>query len=70
MGSILEIDYCSITIVGNAEQAANKANNSQMGRGRSLGPKVNRALLGVPAIALAGFGMYQLWLGLGNGRAG
>ena len=40
------------------------------GIARQLGPKVNRALLGVSAIALAGFGMYQLWLGLGRGRAG
>ncbi len=40
------------------------------GTARQLGPKVNRVLLGVSAIALAGFGIYQLWLGLGNGRAG
>lgn len=30
---------------------------------RELGPKVNRALLGVSALALSGFGLYQLWLG-------
>ena len=30
---------------------------------RELGPKVNRALLGISAIALFGFGLYQLWLG-------
>ena len=40
------------------------------GTARPLGPKVNRVLLGVSAIALAGFGMYQLWLGFGSGRAG
>jgi len=40
------------------------------GTARQLGTKVNRMLLGVSAIALAGFGMYQLWLGLGSGRAG
>ena len=31
---------------------------------RELGPKVNRALLGISAIALFGFGIYQLWLGI------
>jgi threonine/homoserine/homoserine lactone efflux protein len=36
------------------------------GTARRLGPRVNRALLGVSAVALAGFGMYQLWLGLGS----
>ena len=29
-----------------------------------LGPKVNRVLLGISAIALFCFGLYQLWLGL------
>lgn len=33
------------------------------GTARQLGPKVNRALLGISAIALLGFGLYQLWLG-------
>ena len=33
---------------------------------RSLGPRVGRALVGVSAVALAGFGCYQLWAG---GRA-
>ncbi len=33
------------------------------GAARQLGPKVNRALLGISAIALFCFGMYQLWLG-------
>jgi len=28
-----------------------------------LGPRVNRALIGVSAVALAGFGLYQLWMG-------
>jgi len=36
------------------------------GTARRLGPKVNRVLLGVSAMALAGFGMYQLWLGLAS----
>jgi threonine/homoserine/homoserine lactone efflux protein len=40
------------------------------GTARRFGPRVNRVLLGVSAIALVGFGMYQLWLGLGSGRAG
>lgn len=31
-----------------------------------LGPKVNRALLGISAIVLFCFGLYQLWLGLFN----
>jgi len=30
----------------------------------NLGPKVNRSLIGVSALALACFGMYQLWLGV------
>jgi hypothetical protein len=34
------------------------------GTARQLGPKVNRALLGISAIALAAFGIYQLWLGV------
>jgi threonine/homoserine/homoserine lactone efflux protein len=34
------------------------------GTARHLGPKVNRAMVGVSALALAGFGIYQLWLGL------
>lgn len=34
------------------------------GTARQLGPRVNRALLGVSAVALAGFGLYQLWLGV------
>jgi threonine/homoserine/homoserine lactone efflux protein len=34
------------------------------GIARELGPKVNRALLGISAIALFGFGVYQLWLGI------
>jgi threonine/homoserine/homoserine lactone efflux protein len=33
------------------------------GTAASLGPKVNRALLGVSSIALLGFGLYQLWKG-------
>jgi threonine/homoserine/homoserine lactone efflux protein len=31
---------------------------------KRLGPKVTRALLGASAVALGGFGLYQLWLGL------
>jgi threonine/homoserine/homoserine lactone efflux protein len=33
------------------------------GLARHLGPKVNRVLLGISVIALAGFGFYQLWRG-------
>jgi len=36
------------------------------GSARQLGPKVNRSLLGVSAIALFCFGLYQLWLGIAN----
>jgi threonine/homoserine/homoserine lactone efflux protein len=31
---------------------------------RQLGPKINRILLGVSALALFCFGLYQLWLGI------
>jgi len=34
------------------------------GTAAKLGPKVNRALLGISAIALLCFGLYQLWQGL------
>jgi threonine/homoserine/homoserine lactone efflux protein len=34
------------------------------GSARQLGPKFNRTLLGVSAIALFCFGLYQLWLGV------
>jgi threonine/homoserine/homoserine lactone efflux protein len=37
------------------------------GTARKLGPRVNRALVGVSALALAGFGLFQLWLGLSGG---
>ena len=30
----------------------------------SLGPRVGRALVGISVLALAGFGVYELWLGL------
>jgi threonine/homoserine/homoserine lactone efflux protein len=40
------------------------------GTARQLGPKVNRALLGVSAITLVCFGLYQLWLGVAAGRTG
>ena len=33
------------------------------GSARQLGPAVNRALLGISAIALFGFGLFQIWLG-------
>jgi hypothetical protein len=33
------------------------------GMARNLGPQVTRALLGLSAIALLGFGLYQLVLG-------
>jgi threonine/homoserine/homoserine lactone efflux protein len=34
------------------------------GLARHLGPRVNRILLGISAIALTGFGLYQLWRGI------
>ena len=34
------------------------------GTAAKLGPRVNRALLGLSVIALLGFGLYQLWLGM------
>lgn len=34
---------------------------------RGLGPRVNRALIGASALALAALGVYQLWLGLWPG---
>jgi len=34
------------------------------GAARQLGPKFNRTLLGISAIALFCFGLYQLWLGI------
>jgi threonine/homoserine/homoserine lactone efflux protein len=40
------------------------------GAARQLGPKVNRAVLGLSVIALAGFGVYQLWRGLAAIAAG
>lgn len=36
------------------------------GTASRLGPRVNRALLGISALALSGFGVYQLWLGISN----
>ena len=32
---------------------------------RNLGPRVNRVMVGISAIALACFGIYELWSGLG-----
>lgn len=34
------------------------------GLARSLGPRANRVMLGISALALLGFGGYQLWQGL------
>jgi threonine/homoserine/homoserine lactone efflux protein len=34
------------------------------GAARQLGPRVNRALIGFSALALFGFGLYQIWQGL------
>jgi threonine/homoserine/homoserine lactone efflux protein len=34
------------------------------GLARQIGPRVNRALLGVSTLALFCFGLYQLWLGI------
>ncbi len=31
---------------------------------RNIGPRVNRILIGISALALGAFGIYQLWLGL------
>ena len=33
------------------------------GSASQLGPRINRALVGISALALLGFGLYQLWLG-------
>jgi len=33
---------------------------------RELGPKVNRVLIAISAVALFCFGLYQLWLGMGG----
>ena len=35
------------------------------GAARQLGPRVTHMLLGLSAVALAGFGLYQLWLAIG-----
>ncbi len=32
---------------------------------RNLGPLVSRGLVGISSIALTGFGLYELWLGIG-----
>jgi threonine/homoserine/homoserine lactone efflux protein len=34
------------------------------GTARKIGPRVTRAMLGISAVVLAGFGVYQLWLGI------
>jgi threonine/homoserine/homoserine lactone efflux protein len=34
------------------------------GAAKQLGPRVNRALLGISAVALFSFGLYELWLGI------
>ena len=34
------------------------------GTARQIGPRVNRAMLAISAMVLAGFGVYQLWLGI------
>jgi threonine/homoserine/homoserine lactone efflux protein len=34
------------------------------GTAREFGPRVSRAMLGISAIALAAFGVYQVWLGV------
>jgi threonine/homoserine/homoserine lactone efflux protein len=36
------------------------------GSARQLGPRVNHALLGISALALMCFGLFQLWLGITN----
>jgi threonine/homoserine/homoserine lactone efflux protein len=35
------------------------------GAAANIGPKVNRAMLGISAVALFFFGLYQLWQGMG-----
>jgi len=45
--------------------ATNAAVVLVFGLARGLGPRVNRALIGVSALALAALGVYQLWLGFG-----
>jgi threonine/homoserine/homoserine lactone efflux protein len=37
---------------------------SLFGTARQFGPSVTRALLGVSAVVLAGFGLYELWMGV------
>ena len=37
---------------------------SVFGSARQLGPGLNRALLGISAIALFCFGLVQLWMGI------
>ena len=32
---------------------------------RNLGAKINRVLIGTSGIALGGFGLYELWSGIG-----
>jgi hypothetical protein len=36
------------------------------GLARSLGPRVSRGMLGISALALLVFGVYQLWRGLSS----
>jgi threonine/homoserine/homoserine lactone efflux protein len=48
-----------LTLIGS--MAAGVVLLSNTGR---LGPKVNRALLGISALALSGMGIYQVWLGV------
>jgi hypothetical protein len=33
---------------------------------RRFGPRISRILLGISALALTGFGIYQLWLGISS----
>jgi hypothetical protein len=35
------------------------------GAARRLGPQVTRWMVGFSAVALAGFGLYQIWQGVG-----
>jgi threonine/homoserine/homoserine lactone efflux protein len=48
--------YCSMILV-------NAAIILLFGAIRKSGLKVSRILIGISAVALAGFGLYQLWLG-------
>jgi threonine/homoserine/homoserine lactone efflux protein len=57
-GIALIVSFYSILILGMAGIIL------IFGMAKNLGPKVTRITLGLSSIALAGFGFFQLWLGL------